>query len=250
MSTEEALLSQARQGRVPVHIAIVMDGNGRWAKQRGLPRSEGHRAGVETVKRVIPALLNLGVKYCTLFAFSTENWLRPAEEVRFLMELLVDYARSTREDLIKNHVKVVPVGKVEQLPSQTYSALSALARDTSGGDALTLALAVNYGGRAEILEAAKRLAREAIQNGDTRVIDELSEDRFREYLFTAGLPDPDLIIRTSGEKRLSNFLLWQAAYAEFVFLDVLWPDFDARDLYKAVIEYSSRDRRFGRVGEK
>lgn len=244
---EQYWLSKALSGNIPAHIGIIMDGNGRWAQKRGLPRHEGHRAGVESIRRCLPALLNIGVRYCTLFVFSTENWKRPKDEVDFLMKLVADYAEMDRADLIRNGIRVVPIGRWERLPFPVVQALSKVAADTRDGKNLTLFLAINYGGRQEIFDAAVRLCRK-VEAGEKR-LDDLTLDDFASCLYTEGIPDPDLIIRTSGEKRISNFFLWQAAYSEFVFTDVLWPDFGPKDLYMAVVEFSGRIRRFGGAGE-
>lgn len=248
ISEESIWLEKARSGKIPLHVGIIMDGNGRWAQKRGLPRTEGHKAGVESIRRCLPALLNLGIKYCTLYVFSTENWKRPREEVEFLMGLIVDYASSDRKDLIEKGVRVIPIGQWRSMPANVSRALARVARDTARGENLNLLLAVNYGGRQEILEAVRKLLLASATNRELAEL--LTEEQFSTYLYTRGMPDPDLIIRTSGEMRLSNFLLWQSAYAELVFTSVLWPDFGPVDLYKAVVEYAGRERRFGGTGEK
>ncbi len=231
--------------KLPRHIAIIMDGNGRWAKQRGQERTVGHRAGVEALEGVVEACRNLGIGYLTVYAFSTENWSRPAAEVGTLMSLLSEFAASKLLRLRDNQVEVRVLGDLAGLPVLQRAALNRLMAATanarSGGEGLVLNLALNYGGRAEILAGLKKAAAEL----SPRELQELSEEGFGAYLTTAGQPDPDLLIRTSGELRLSNFLLWQLAYAEFYFTEVLWPDFDAAELFRAVCAYQQRDRRFG-----
>lgn len=242
--TESEWLKKALLGNVPSHIGIIMDGNGRWAEKRGLLRKEGHRAGVDSMRRCLPALLELGVKYCTLFAFSTENWKRPKDEVQFLFGLISEFAKTDKDDLLKNGVRVLPIGRWERFPAAVVKALGSLSHDTSKGKNLLVQLAINYGGRQEILDGINKYLKEA-QN--RKAWGELTEENFSKYLYSDGVPDPDLIIRTSGEKRLSNFLLWGSAYSELVFTGVLWPDFGPVDLYKAVCEYSGRKRRFGNI---
>ncbi len=242
---EDPLLKRALKGSIPVHVGIVMDGNGRWAVARGLKRKEGHRAGVESLKRCLPALLRLGVKFCTFYVFSTENWKRPKDEVQFLMSLILEYAKEDRSEFTRQGIRVLPMGRWREMPRRVVQALSKLVEDTSSGDNLTVLLALNYGGRQEIVDAAKQLA--AAYEGREKELLAVGEEDFRRFLYEPSAPDVDLVIRTSGEKRLSNFLLWRAAYAELVFTDVLWPDFGPVDLYKAIIEYQGRERRFGDV---
>lgn len=249
MSLQESeWLSRAKAGRLPLHIGIIMDGNGRWAQKRGLPRTEGHRAGVESIRRCLPALLKLGVPYCSLFVFSTENWRRPKDEVDFVMGLVVEWATQVRSDLVKNGIRLVPVGRWRDLPGPVSAALSRAARDTESGRNLTLLSCVNYGGRQEIVDAAKEMARAFA--GDPQKIENLDEEAFGRFLYCPDAPEPDLIVRTSGEVRLSNFLLWESAYSELLFTDVLWPDFGPVDLYKAVVEFGRRERRFGDAAER
>ncbi len=230
---------------VPAHIAIVMDGNGRWAKQRGLERTAGHRAGVERVEDVVMACRKLGVKHLTLYAFSTENWRRPLSEVGALMSLLAEFAASKLPKLRDNQVEVRVLGDMAGLPMLQRAALNRLIEATANvrtaEEGLILNLALNYGGRAEILQAVKNAA----ANLPPVELANLTEDEFAGWLTTAGQPEPDLLIRTSGEQRLSNFLLWQLAYAEFYFTDVLWPDFDEAELFGAICAYQQRSRRFG-----
>ncbi len=231
--------------KLPRHIAIVMDGNGRWAKQRGQKRSSGHRAGVEALEDVVIACRNLGVGYLTVYAFSTENWSRPAAEVSTLMSLLSEFAASKLKRLRDNQVEVRVLGDFAGLPVLQRAALNRLMSATANvrtpDEGLVLNLALNYGGRSEILAGLKRAAAEL----SPRELQEMTEERFGGFLATAGQPDPDLLIRTSGELRLSNFLLWQLAYAEFYFTEILWPDFDAVELFRAICAYQQRNRRFG-----
>lgn len=236
MSEESEWLLRAKACRLPAHIAFIMDGNGRWAQKRGLPRREGHRAGVESIRRCLPALLELGIPYCSLFVFSTENWRRPKDEVEFLLSLVLEWAREDKRELVERGVRIRPVGRWNDLPAPVASAISRAAKDTEDGRNLTLLACVNYGGRQEIVDASKAAA--ASLAGDPRKIENLDEEAFSQYLYAPGIPDPDLIVRTSGEERLSNFLLWQAAYSEFVFTDVLWPDMSPVDVYKAVLTFS------------
>lgn len=230
---------------VPEHIAIVMDGNGRWAKQRGLSRSAGHRAGVEALEGIVEACRKLDVKYLTVYAFSTENWRRPLGEVNTLMGLLSEFAANKLAKLRDNQVRVRVLGDFAGLPALQRAALQRLMTATDACDGMQLNLALNYGGRAEILAAAKKAAAEL----SPKEMEKLSEADFAGFLMTDGQPDPDLLIRTSGELRLSNFLLWQLAYAEFYFTEVLWPDFDAAEFLRAVCCYQQRSRRFGGLEE-
>lgn len=227
----------------PRHVALIMDGNGRWAKARGLPRIAGHRAGAKAVRRCIEAAIDQGVEWLTLFAFSSENWRRPEGEVMDLTALLRQYLRSEVSELLKNGVRFRVIGDRSRFSADLRDELEAAERRTKDCQRLTLVLALSYGGRAEILMAAKAMA-EAAGRGAVDPVT-LDEDGFAGFLSTAGMPDPDLLIRTSGECRLSNFLLWQCAYAELVFLDVLWPDFDATHFAAALAEFARRDRRYG-----
>lgn len=228
---------------VPAHVAIIMDGNGRWAKARGLPRIAGHRAGSQAVRRAIEAALQHGVSWLTLYAFSSENWRRPAGEVIELTGLLRHYLRSEIAELAANGVRLHVIGERSRFADDIQADLREAERITTGNTRLNLTVALSYGGRAELVAAARRVA-EAACAGHLDP-DKLDEDTLAGLLFTAGMPDPDLIVRTSGERRLSNFLLWQAAYAELVFLDVLWPDFGLADFAEALAEYARRERRFG-----
>lgn len=229
--------------RIPRHVAIVMDGNGRWAKQHGLERSAGHRRGVEALENIVIGCRNLGIRYLTVYAFSTENWSRPKAEVGTLMELLSEFTVSKLARLRDNQVQVKVIGDFAGLPMLQRVALKRLLDATAEQEGLTLNLALNYGGRAEIIQAVKRAAAE-LSPSQMR---SLTEEDFAGFLYTTGQPDPDLLIRTSGELRLSNFLLWQLAYAEFYFADTLWPDFDEEELFRAVVAYQQRQRRFGGV---
>jgi len=232
---------------VPGHIGIIMDGNGRWAKKRGLPRTAGHHAGIDAVRKIVRACGELGVKYLTIYTFSTENWGRPRLEVSMLMELLRNVTRREIAELDKNNVRLRAIGDLEKLPVKTKKVLLDGIEALSGNTGLTLNLAINYGGRAEIVTAARRFALEAVKN--PRLVEALDEKEFGRYLYTAGAPDPELIIRTGGDCRISNFLLWQAAYSEIYITDTLWPDFNKESLVSAIEDYSRRDRRFGKVKE-
>jgi undecaprenyl diphosphate synthase len=229
---------------VPAHIAVIMDGNGRWAKARGLPRTAGHKAGVKAVRATVEGASEMGVRYLTLYSFSLENWRRPAEEVSALMQLLRFYLRAELKNLMKNRVRLRIIGDRTRLSPDLQAMLAKAESQTTDNDGLTLILALSYGGRQELTEAARRLARAAAK-GEIDP-DAITEDMVAACLATGpDIPDPDLMIRTSGEKRISNFLLWQLAYAEMVFTDTLWPDFDKNALRCAIEEYQRRDRRFG-----
>ncbi|MDF2891420.1 MAG: uppS2 [Clostridia bacterium] len=231
--------------RLPKHVAIIMDGNGRWASKRALPRIFGHKAGMETLREVVKACSDMGIKILTVYAFSTENWNRPTEEVSYLMNLLIEYMRKEINELNKNHVKIKILGDLSALPQITKEEVEKAVSFTENNTGLQFNIALNYGGRAEIIHACKRIAEEHKEGKISK--DEINEDLISDYLFTAGDIEPDLIIRTSGEKRLSNFLLWQSAYSELVFVDEMWPDFNKKQLEKAILEYQNRDRRFGLV---
>lgn len=239
------LYKKINTGRIPAHIAIIMDGNGRWARKRNLPRAMGHKAGVEAIRDIVKACSSLGVKVLTLYAFSTENWKRPADEVNILMNLLVEYLRNEVKELDVNNVKIKTIGDITKLPGICQQELSNAIKTTKDNTGLILNLALNYGGRAEIMDAARRIAR-LVKDGKIS-IEDISENTITNFLWTSGLPDPDLIIRPSGELRISNFLLWQCAYSEFWFSDINWPDFNRNYLYKAIIDYQGRDRRFGGI---
>ena len=233
---------------VPRHVAIIMDGNGRWAKQRGLPRIEGHRRGVETVRSIIDAARELGIQYLTLYAFSAENWQRPPDEVSALMSLLELFLRREAKTLIKNRIRLHTIGRIEELPAGPLKELKRAIAATQEFTDWNLVLALNYGSRTELADAARAYA-DAVVAGREKP-EECSWSALSRYLYTADLPDPDLLIRTSGETRLSNFLLMQCAYAEMIFSPVLWPDFTKAELAAAIEEYQRRERRFGLTGEQ
>lgn len=242
----DRLLERVRDGGpVPGHVALIMDGNGRWASERDLPRWEGHRRGMEAVRETVEGALEAGLEYVTLYAFSQENWERPEPEVAALMSLLQEYVDREKEDLRENGVRVQVFGNLDRLSREARMAVEDLQDTTREGERMQLNLAISYGSRSEIVHAARQLARLAVLG--TLRPEEITEERFSEELYTGSWPDPDLVVRTSGELRLSNFLLWQSAYAEFHVTDVLWPDFDRRHLFRAILDYQSRDRRFGRV---
>lgn len=240
------LLAQIRGGdALPRHVAIIMDGNGRWARERFLPRQVGHRNGMKAVREVIEGAIESGLGVLSLFAFSQENWQRPPIEISALMSLLEEYVASETEELKANGVRVHVLGELDRLSPQASRAIERVIQETAHNDRLRLNLFISYGARAEIVRAARTLAQDAIAGRiDPATID---EQALSERLFTAGCPDPDLLIRTSGEQRVSNFLLWQIAYAELHISPVLWPDFSRQDLFKAILDFQSRDRRFGRV---
>jgi undecaprenyl diphosphate synthase len=231
--------------RLPAHVAIIMDGNGRWAKKRLLNRVKGHERGVETVRNIVRASREIGIKVLTLYAFSTENWQRPKAEVQALMLLLERFLKSERAEILDNNVRLGAIGQIHRLPQKTLNALEDLMAATAGNDGLKLNLALSYGGRAELLEMVCRIARAA---KDGRIDpDAIDESMVADHLYTRGLPDPDLLIRTSGEMRLSNFLLWQVAYSEIFVTDTLWPDFSREEYLEILMAYQRRDRRFGKV---
>lgn len=231
--------------KIPKHIAIIMDGNGRWAKKRGLPRNMGHKAGGENVKTITKACSNFGVKYLTLYAFSTENWKRPETEVSGLMDLLVFFLKNELNELHENNVRIRTIGDISKLPDKTRQVLINSMEKTKDNDGLHLILALNYGSRNEIKLAVKHIAEDVKQNKVE--LENIDEELIASYLDTAGTPDPDLMVRTSGEVRLSNYLLWQMAYTEFHFVDTYWPDFGEAELLEAIEVYSNRQRRFGSV---
>jgi undecaprenyl diphosphate synthase len=240
-SPEDTLARQVHFDRLPAHVAVIMDGNGRWAAQRHLPRVEGHRAGIDAVRDIVETSARLGIQVLTLYAFSVENWKRPAAEVSTLMMLLKRYLRSELSTLLKNDIRFKVVGRMEDLAADVQTELRDAAAKTSKNRGMEFNIALNYGGRAEIVEAAKRIVADGVP------ADALDEAKFSEYLYTAGQPDPDLLIRTSGEMRVSNFLLWQIAYAEIWVTDTLWPDFRAPHLLEAIVAYQKRDRRYGGI---
>jgi undecaprenyl diphosphate synthase len=240
-SPDEGLAREVNFEALPSHIAIIMDGNGRWAAQRHLPRVEGHRAGIESVRDAVETSARLGIRALTLYAFSVENWKRPVTEVTALMALLKRYLRLELDTLNRNNIRFQVIGRTHELSADVLEELAAGQEATSRNTGLLFNIALNYGGRAEIVDAARR----AIQSGVRA--EDLDEAKFSEFLYTAGQPDPDLLIRTSGEMRVSNFLLWQIAYAEIWVTDTLWPDFRRRHLLEAVLAYQKRDRRYGGI---
>ena len=233
-------------GDVPSHIAIIMDGNGRWAKDRGLPRQVGHREGMKAVRATIEGAIEAGIETLTLFAFSTDNWNRPDREVASLMSLLRHYARKERDILKGQGVEVHVLGETERFDKQTRDAVALIVDGTKGGSAMRLNLMISYGGRQEILRSVRTLV-ERVTCGEITV-DDIDEVAFKQTLFTVNIPDPDLLIRTSGEYRLSNFMIWQLAYTELHITPVFWPDFNRKNLFEAILDYQNRDRRFGLVG--
>ncbi len=243
LNLDELKASIKRIDNIPVHVAIIMDGNGRWAKRHNLPVKEGHSAGVKTAKECIKIAHEMGVEVLTLYTFSRQNWKRSASEVSALMSLLSSSAYGEVEELIQEGVKVIVSGDIKGLPLPQHKAMQMVMKRTSKGEKLILNLALNYGGREEIVRAARLIAEE-VKKGESSP-GEIDQELFKSKLFTAGLPDPDLLVRTSGEMRVSNFLLWQTAYSEFYITDTLWPDFDHREFCLALLDYANRDRRFG-----
>jgi len=231
--------------RIPAHIAIIMDGNGRWAKQRKLPRTMGHRAGMKNIKMMVEESSNLGVKYLTLYAFSTENWKRTKEEVGALMDLVVEFINKEFEELHRNNMKLNSIGDISKLPEKSKAAVEDAMYKTRNNTGLTLNIALNYGGRDEIVKGVKEIAKEVLEG--KLQIDNIDDKIISDHLYTSGMPDPDIIIRPSGELRLSNYLLWQSAYSEFWFSNINWPDFTKEDLRRAISDFQKRDRRFGGV---
>lgn len=243
------MLKLIERENLPRHVAIIMDGNGRWAKAKGLNRILGHQKGVDTVKKIVEAAGGIGLEYLTLYTFSMENWKRPREEVNALMSLMVDAIMREMAGLIQQGVVVKVIGNMKDLPASVQVKLEELVRNTAANKGLKLILALSYGARWEILEAAKKIAG-AYKAGLIPDVEALTEADFATYLTTTDIPDPDLLIRTSGECRLSNFLLWQCAYTEFYFIDKFWPDFEKDDLYLAIRNFQQRERRFGKTGEQ
>lgn len=229
----------------PFHIAIIMDGNGRWAQRQGLPRREGHRAGVNNVRRIVEAAKKEDVRYLTLYAFSAENWNRPPDEVNLLMRLLRDFLEKRTQDLLKNEIRFQAVGDLESLPGEVQQAIQSALEKTAHFEKYTLTLALNYGSRQEIARAVRKLLEAGVEDPES-----LTYESLTPHFYTSGLPDPDLIIRTSGEFRLSNFLLLQSAYSEFYFSEKCWPEFDEEEFFRAVAHYRHRERRFGQTGEQ
>jgi undecaprenyl diphosphate synthase len=247
LGTEDRAIQEtlAQTGRLPRHIAVIMDGNGRWAQQQGKPRIEGHREGMESVRDIVKVCSQLGVRYLTLYAFSMENWKRPSAEVTFLMKLLETYLRREVDELHANNVRIRTIGKTNALPKSVQKVLSAAMARTADNDGLTLTLALSYGARWDMLRAVQMIALD-VRRGKVSPED-LTETTFAHYLQTSFMDDPDLVIRTSGEFRLSNFLLWESAYSEIYVTERLWPEFRRHDLYRALYDYMRRERRFGKT---
>ena len=241
---EADLLAQVDLDRLPQHIAVIMDGNGRWAKRRRLPRIAGHRAGISAVRQAVEACARLGVPYLTLYAFSVENWKRPHTEIKLLMSLLREYLKKEIGELNKQNIRLGVIGRIQELPKPVLQDLQHALDRTRQNTGLRLTLALNYGARAELVDAVRALLARSSRNGATTV----DEVTLSAHLYTHDLPDPDLLIRTSGELRLSNFLLWQVAYAELWVTETLWPDFTQQDLFQAIIDYQKRERRYGGLG--
>jgi len=239
---------QLIKDKLPQHIAIIMDGNGRWAKKKGNIRIFGHKSGVNGVKEASEACAELGISHLTLYAFSTENWNRPKLEVTALMELLIATINTEVNTLLKNNIRLNAIGQLHDLPKKAYNKLMEAIEKTKNNTGLTLTLALSYSSKVEIINAVKMIANQCLENKIKP--DEINESVFENYLSTAGIPDPDLLIRTSGEQRISNFLLWQIAYTELYFTEVLWPDFNREELYKAIYDYQSRERRYGKTSEQ
>ncbi len=242
------LKEQINKEKLPQHVAIIMDGNGRWAKKHGKPRIFGHRNGVKAVRETTEAAAEIGIQYLTLYAFSTENWKRPRLEINALMQLLVETLHKEIKTLNKNNIKLKAIGDISRLPGKTYKALLEGIENTKNNSHMTLTLALNYSGKWEILEAVKKLGKD-IQSGRLNP-EEINESKFTDALATSGTPDPELLIRTSGESRISNFLLWQIAYAELLFTPVFWPEFRKEHFFQSIIDFQNRERRFGKISEQ
>ena len=242
------LKDQIDKNKLPVHIAIIMDGNGRWARQHGMDRILGHQRGVDSVRSIIEAAAELNIKYLTLYAFSTENWSRPDEEVNALMEIMIQSLNNETDTLLKNNIRLAAIGDLDRLAKDVRARLFETIRLTSESSGLHLYVALSYSSRWEITDAARRLAFD-ISDGKVKP-ESVNEAEFEKYLATSGIPDPDLLIRTSGELRISNFLLWQLAYTELYFTEKLWPDFGTEDFYNAIIDFQRRERRFGKTSEQ
>lgn len=242
-----SLIEKIDKNRLPRHVAIIMDGNGRWAKAKGKDRSFGHQEGVVSVRKIMDAVTQLGLKYLTLYTFSTENWNRPEEEVQALMSLLVSAIHRETPDMMKKNVRLTAIGDLSRLREDAYNTLQECIDTTSANTGTTLVLALSYSSRWEITRAARQLAQEVLEQKINP--NDITEAMVSDHLTTKNIPDPDLLIRTGGEKRISNFLLWQLSYAEFFFTDVFWPDFREEELYEAILYYQQRERRFGKTSE-
>ena len=243
-----SLIDKIDRSRLPEHVAIIMDGNGRWAKAQGQPRSYGHQEGVVSVHKIMDAVTQLGLNYLTLYTFSTENWNRPEEEVQALMSLMVTAIHRETPNLMEKNVRLTAIGDLSRLRPDAYATLQECINTTAGNTGTTLVLALSYSSRWEITEAVRQIARE-VSEGQLRA-EEITEAMVTDHLKTKGIPDPDLLIRTGGEQRISNFLLWQLSYAEFYFTEVFWPEFREEELYEAILYYQSRERRFGKTSEQ
>ena len=243
-----SLIEKIDKNRLPRHVAIIMDGNGRWAKAKGKDRSFGHQEGVVSVRKIMDAVTQLGLKYLTLYTFSTENWNRPEEEVQALMSLLVSAIHRETPDMMKKNVRLTAIGDLSRLREDAYNTLQECIDTTSANTGTTLVLAISYSSRLEITRAARQLAQEVLEQKINP--NDITEAMVSDHLTTKNIPDPDLLIRTGGEKRISNFLLWQLSYAEFFFTDVFWPDFREEELYEAILYYQQRERRFGKTSEQ
>jgi len=245
VSETDDLLAEVKRGPVPQHVAVVMDGNGRWAAKRGLPRIMGHRAGAKAIRESVTACVEAGVRYLTLYTFSTENWRRPADEVKGLMSLFKEMLAREIDELDEQGVRLLAIGRLGELPDETREAFEAGMAKTAANSTLTLLIAVNYGSRQEIVDAVRSIAAEAASGG--LAPDTIDEETIAAHLYTAGIPDPELLVRTSGEMRISNYLLYQIAYTELWVTRTLWPDFRRKHLFKAILGYRARERRFGGV---
>jgi undecaprenyl diphosphate synthase len=243
-----SLKEQINNKKLPVHVAVIMDGNGRWARQRGFARTSGHEKGVDAVKDTVEAAAELGIQYLTLYAFSTENWNRPKYEIDALMRILVNSLHREMKTLMDNRIRLMAIGDLKSLPSKSYRELNKALDQTSGNTGLTLILALSYSSRWELVEVARAIAKR-VQQGEITT-DSIDINTFISHLATASVPDPELLIRTSGEYRISNFLLWQIAYSELYFTQTLWPDFNREEFYRALIDYQNRERRFGLTSEQ
>jgi len=243
-----SLIEEVDKSQLPQHVAIIMDGNGRWAKAQGKDRSLGHQEGVVAVRKVLEAATKIGLKYLTVYTFSTENWKRPQEEIEALMSLLVSAIERETPDLIKNNVRLMAIGDLSRLPAQVHSTLMSCIGKTANNTGTTLVLALSYSSRWEIKEAARKIAKDVEEKNICP--EDVTEDMLSGYLMTKDIPDPDLLVRTGGEKRISNFLLWQLSYSELYFTDTFWPDFREEELYGAILYYQNRERRFGKISEQ
>ncbi len=246
--SEEELLRLVDRDHLPAHIAIIMDGNGRWARTRGLPRIAGHREGIKVVRSIVTYCREMGIKVLTMYAFSAENWKRPEFEINALMMFLEEYLQKELKPLMENNIRFMTIGQTDKLPGSVQKWLKKVMKETENNNAMTLNIALSYGGRTEIIDGVRAVTRDVLEGKVSP--DDLNIDMFSNYLYTKGLPEPDLMIRTSGETRISNFLLWQIAYAELYFTKTLWPDFTRQDLLMAILDYQHRERRFGMVEEQ